>query len=549
MNEEELEKRRKISNELIKIFKPLVKETVYENYIDTILHENFEINRSRYNRGSFAVIDINEQLKTKTKEEVLIIIKDLIYSNIEVKSFEDFEKLTKYPEKLSIIKNKNMDFKNKIKNSSLIHFKRAGDYTGCEYITRCYIIINKGTALKIEEVVNDYYNTYLFFQNLDLYIKKGRYGDVLKQLCSSTIKTRGQYNDNDSPLADFESILLIENEEEFLKAMTNKLCDYTIGKSTEKSGFLTVEEYSWIMKKDMIIIYQFIITKETAKNYILTRDKLIYAKYNPINDRYKVNFETVFKPIVIPKNEDNEDFNVGEKIIIINYKENIINGRNFKSICYEGLYAVKAKDFLNQYKDHIENDKRINLCTKQDIEKIRDYFIQVLSKKNSNNSSSLNEKRKLKIKELEDQYYSISIPTHEDLLNICEKIDLNTEDFNHIIASNYEILKKFLKIKEREIIGIKLRELRKSQDNSEETLKVANKFNSLNISLNETQKKGAEAIFNKYYSNEFSRIEFEFPFERKYNSFQEEYKEENSAINQKIEILKTTCVKSDFDFS
>ena len=241
---------------------------------------------------------------------------------------------------------------------------------------------------------------------------------------------------------------LIENEEKFIEAMTDKLCDYKIGKSTEKSGFLTVEEYSWIMKKDMIIIYQFIITKETAKNYILTRDKLIYAKYNPINDRYKVNFETVFKPIVIPKNEDNEDFNVGEKIIIINYKENIINGRNFKSICYEGLYAVKAKDFLNQYKDHIENDKRINLCTKQDIEKIRDYFIQVLSKKNSNNSSSLNEKRKLKIKELEDQYYSISIPTHEDLLNICEKIDLNSpffiiEDYNR----KYALYRQLGKIK------------------------------------------------------------------------------------------------------
>lgn len=545
MNEEELEKRRKISNELIKIFKPLVKETVYENYIDTILHENFEINRSRYNRGSFAVIDINEQLKTKTKEEVLIIIKDLIYSNIEVKSFEDFEKLTKYPEKLSTIKDKNMDFRNKIANSSLVYFNRSGDYTGHEYITR----YGKSTALKIEEMVNDYYNTYLFFQNLDLYIKKGRYGDVLRQLCSSTIKTRGQYNDNDSPLADFESILLIENEEKFIEAMTDKLCDYKIGKSTEKSLLLTIEECSWLMKKDMIIIYQFIITKETAKNYVLTRDKLIYAKYNPINDRYRVNFDTVFKPIVIPKNEDNEDLNVGEKIIIINYKENIINKRTFKESSYERLYAFKARDFLNEYKNYIENNKKINLCTKQDIEKIRDYFIQVLSKKNSNNSSSLNEKRKLKIKELEDQYYSISIPTHEDLLNICEKIDLNTEDFNHIIASNYEILKKFLKIKEREIIGIKLRELRKSQDNSEETLKVANKFNSLNISLNETQKKGAEAIFNKYYSNEFSRIEFEFPFERKYNSFQEEYKEENSAINQKIEILKTTCVKSDFDFS
>ena len=210
---------------------------------------------------------------------------------------------------------------------------------------------------------------------------------------------------------------------------------------------------------------------------------------------------------------------------------------------------VKANIFLDKYSNYIEDNKKINLCKKQDIEKIRDYFLQVLSKKISNNFETLNEERELKIKELEEQYYAITMPTHEDLLNICEKIDLNTEDFNHIIASNYEILKKFLKIKEREIIGIKLRERRKSQDNSEETLKAANKFNSLNISLNETQKKGAEAIFNKYYSNEFSRIEFEFPFERKYNSFQEEYKEENSAINQKIEILKTTCVKSDFDFS
>ena len=70
-------------------------------------------------------------------------------------------------------------------------------------------------------------------------------------------------------------------------------------------------------------------------------------------------------------------------------------------------------------KNYIEDNKKINLCSDKDMEKIRDYFIQVLSKKISDNFEDLNKERDFKIKDLEEQYYDIPMPTHEDLLKIC----------------------------------------------------------------------------------------------------------------------------------
>ena len=82
-------------------------------------------------------------------------------------------------------------------------------------------------------------------------------------------------------------------------------------------------------------------------------------------------------------------------------------------------------------------------------------------------------------------------------------------------------------------------------------LKVANKFTLLNTSLNKKQKEGAEAIFNKYYNEESKRIDFDFDstFNLDLNKRTEEIHKEEKENNQKIAILKTTCVKSDFDFS
>ena len=532
MNEDELEKRRKISNELIKIFKPLVKGTVYENYIEDILKPDCRLSGelTDFQNNSYAVCEIEDLLKKgKTKEEILLVIKDLIYSSVNLKIFEDFLQLTKLLNKYEKIKDINLETKDKLIKSTLIYSQKIPFPTIKENLK--YMIESKSyykgtSAVLLDKEIKEYYERYLFFKNLDLYIKKGKHGDQLRQLCTSTITTKGKFNDNNSPLSIFKSILLKENEKEFFSLMTEKIELFKIESRKQELYPLDNRDFNFedLAKNEDMIIYQFIISSETPKKYFLDRDKLIYAKYNSKEDRYSKDFIDFFSHFTINK-ADLEDIkvNVGDKVLIFSPYNNF----------------AKADTFLKKYSHYIEDNKKINLCSDKDIEKIRDYFIQVLSKKISDNFEDLNKERDFKIKELEEQYYAIPMPTHEDLLKIC------THEENHY----YNNFEKFLKIEEREVIGSQLRDLRKLQNNSLDILKAANQLISVDCSLNKKQKEGAEAIFDKYYSVESKRIEFNFTFKRKHKLFDKGREDENEIINKKIEILKTTCVKSDFDFS
>ncbi|WP_152057974.1 hypothetical protein [Aliarcobacter butzleri] len=535
MNEDELEKRIKLSEELIKVFKPLVKETVYENYIEDILKQDFRLNGelTDFQNNSYAVFEIEDLLKKdkKTKEEVLLVIKDLIYSSLNLKKFEDFLQLTKFLDKYEKIKDLNLETKNRLIESTLIYSQKISYPTINENLK--YMIESKSyykgtSAVLLDTELKEYYERYLFFKNLDLYLKKGKHSDQLRQLCTSSIKTRGKFNDNNSPLTHFKRILLNEdkNENEFLHLMTEKIELFKIESRKQELYPLDNRDFNFedLAKNEDMIIYQFIISSETPKKYFLDRDKLIYAKYNSKEDRYSKDFIDFFSHFTINK-ADLEDIkvNVGDKVLIFSPYNNF----------------AKADTFLKKYSHYIEDNKKINLCSDKDIEKIRDYFIQVLSKKISDNFEDLNKERDFKIKELEEQYYAIPMPTHEDLLKIC------THEENHY----YNNFEKFLKIEEREVIGSQLRDLRKLQNNSLDILKAANQLISVDCSLNKKQKEGAEAIFDKYYSVESKRIEFNFTFKRKHKLFDKGREDENEIINKKIEILKTTCVKSDFDFS
>jgi hypothetical protein len=520
MNEDELEKRRKISNELIKIFKPLVKETVYENYIEVIMEADYELKNN-----SYAVLEFEKMLKEENKkpEKILPIIKELIYNSIKLNSLEDFFKLTKFSDKYEIIKDIKIRPRDKLIDSSLKYSERLSPDNIAEKIENCFNSYIK-RAVSLDKEIKEYYERYLFLKNLDLYIKKGKHGDQLRQLCTSDIKTRGKFNDNKSPLTYFKENLLNENEKEFLHSMTEKIESFKIESHKQSLYSLDNSDFNFenLAKNEDRVIYQFTISSETPKKYFLDRDKLIYAKYNPIEDRYFHNFTDFFIQFTINKTED-INLKIGDKVLVFSHYNNF----------------VKANTFLDKYSNYIEDNKKINLCKKQDIEKIRDYFLQVLSKKISNNFETLNEERELKIKELEEQYYAITMPTHEDLLEFCK------------YHNNIKYIEEFLKIKEREVIGSKLRELRELQNNAAKMLKVANKFTLLNTSLNKKQKEGAEAIFNKYYNEESKRIDFDFDstFNLDLNKSTEEIHKEEKENNQKIAILKTTCVKSDFDFS
>lgn len=535
------EERIEISKRLIKLFKPLVKETVYENYIDTILYEEFKLNGrlTDFNNNSYAVVEIDKLLQDKKKEEVLLVIKDLIYSSINLNNLEDFLKITKLLDKYEKIKDINLETKDKLVKSTLIYSQKIPFPTIKENLK--YMIESKsyykGTSAELlDKELKEYYERYLFFKNLELYIKKGKYGDQLKQLCTSIITTRGKFNDNNSPLSAFKFVLLKENEKECFELTTEKIESFIIGSGNRDIYLLrdSVDDpfdFESLLKNKDKAIYQFTVSRETAKKYFLDKDKLIYAKYDSKKDRYLYDFTEFFMQLAIDKNYHNKeiDLNIGDKVLIFSDYNNF----------------VKADTFLDKYNKLIEDNKKIDLCSDKDIEKIKDYFIQILSKKNSNNFDSLSKERELKIKELEEQYYAIPLPTHEELLAKCSTLN-SDYSFKDSYFSDFE---GFLKIKEREAIGSKLRELRKLQNNSLETLNTAKQLISVDCSLNKKQKEGAEAIFDKFYSKELKRIEFKFSFKRKHKLLDKGREEENEIINKKIEILKTTCVKSDFDFS
>ena len=135
MNEDELEKRRKISNELIKIFKPLVKETVYENYIEVIMEADYELKNN-----SYAVLEFEKMLKEENKkpEKILPIIKELIYNSIKLNSLEDFFKLTKFSDKYEIIKDIKIRPRDKLIDSSLKYSERLYPDNITEKIENCF---------------------------------------------------------------------------------------------------------------------------------------------------------------------------------------------------------------------------------------------------------------------------------------------------------------------------------------------------------------------------------------------------------------------------
>lgn len=474
-----------------------------------------------------------------------------------VSNIEDFLKLTEEKEKYEIIKGKTISSEGLLAYSNL-EYSSIHEENITRGIERALSgrIYGLPTVSNLDNMIREFYEKYLFLNNIELYIKKGKYGNIFKQLCFSTIPVKGRFKEDNSPLEALKKILLIEEEKTFLESMNERLKNFSVGTKKVSALYQRITDsnkgsFFKVLENNYGVIYQFTVSKKTAKNYYLDRDKLIYSNLDFKELNKPANFIDFFKPFIVNKYE--LDLEIGDKVMII--QQTIPNLNNEYSHSH---YLIKEDNYLKYLQNTVEQNKIIGSCSKKDLENISNYFTQVLSSKTSNDFDSLNAEREAKIKELEEKYYSIPLPTHEDLLKVCNNMNLNpyNEDIpnyeSRILASNFERLNSVLNLEKREKIGSKLRELRIQRENSNDTLEEASEFKNLNVSLTKKQKVAAEIIFDKYYSEENKTIEHDFYFDYKRMCMPSEKKDyaKEIIVRRKKGILKTTtCVKSDFDFS
>lgn len=486
----------------------------------------------------------------KDNDNAVSILETIIYTmvNTEIKTIEEFLPFSRFKKEFKIIKDISFkkDFESLKIDYNSLNINNFSIYeTLLENLSGLFGHYNYGRFSSLDKVIENYYKAYLFLKNFNYYSIYGKYAAELKQLKNSFYEPKSKYNSNIPALKDMYEYLTVDlPKPELLKsinsAFKNKLDRKLNYEEISFSNKFNDPEdpypnLNWIIDQDRSF-YKFSVEKTTPTFYFLKRENLSFTKQDS-EGNFKNNLVDYFRMSYKIRRSQVKDFtlNIGDNVVVIG-----------QGSYGSHKYSIPESEFDRSSKE-IFKLGHIDSLSEEENYNVTDYFTKRLSDIFLKNIKDINSDLTQSIEKLTEEYESIPLPTHEELLYWLKDLKKISYNPNYSERENYQGLTgnllDNLKVKDREKIGVKLREDKSLLAGSEEISLSANKFSKefSELLLSDREEKAVKHILELYYDKDSGQIKFEFQF------YFDRENMDHSIKKEKLKILKTKFELSDFE--